>query len=388
MARPVYEIDLQAFWEDPYPDLARLRVEAPVAYVPQLDAVLISRRDDIFREEKRTDVFSSDQPEGLMTRLMGQNMMRKDGADHMAERKAIFPAVSPKTVKQHWLAQFRAATTQVLQDLAPRGRCDLVRDFAMPVSAEALKAVTGLTRMRADEMDAVSQGMIDGCANYAGDAAVEARCHDSTRLIDDHISTMWEAGSGAGAFSLLREQQKAGLPESQIRANIKLAISGGQNEPRDAIAGTVWALLQHPEQLQDVRSGRATWMRAFEEYARWMSPIGMSPRRVAQPYVLNGVALQPEDRVFLMFGSGNRDERVFARPDRYDLHQDISAAISFGAGPHFCAGAWISRALIAEAALPMLFERMPDLSLEGPARFGGWAFRGPLEVPVKWGLVN
>ncbi len=382
--RPVYDIDLQAFWQDPYPDLARLRAEAPVAYVPQLDAVLVTRRDDIFREEKRIDVFSSDQPGGLMTRLMGQNMMRKDGDAHMKERKAIFPTVSPKTVKQHWLAQFHVATAQILEDLAPLGQCDLVRDYAMPVSAEALKVVTGLTRMRAEEMDAVSQGMIDGCANYAGDPAVEARCHESTRLIDAHINEMWEEPAEAGAYSLLRVQQAAGLPEDQIRANIKLAISGGQNEPRDAIAGTVWALLQNPDQLEAIRTGEASWMQAFEEYARWISPIGMSPRRVARPYDLHDVDLAPEERVFFMFGSGNRDERVFAKPDAYDIHQDISAAISFGAGPHFCAGAWISRALIAEVALPMLFERLPDLALAGKACFGGWAFRGPLALPVVW----
>ncbi|WP_192964411.1 cytochrome P450 [Phycobacter azelaicus] len=385
MARkPVYEIDPQAFWQDPYPDLKRLRAETPVAYVPQLDAVLITRRDDIFREEKRIDVFSSDQPDGLMTRLMGQNMMRKDGAAHLQERKAIFPSVSPKTVKQHWLSQFRAATLRILEDMAPKGRCDLVRDYAMPVSAEALKAVTGLTRMRAEDMDAVSQGMIDGCANYAGDPAVEARCHESTRLIDEHISEMWEETAEAGSYSLLRVQQAARLPEDQIRANIKLAISGGQNEPRDAIAGTVWALLRYPDQLACVRTGEATWMEAFEEYARWISPIGMSPRRVARPYCLRDVDLEPGERVFFMFGSGNRDESKFARPDAYDIRQDISAAISFGAGPHFCAGAWISRALIAEVALPMLFERLQGLTLDGEAHFGGWAFRGPLSLPVRW----
>ncbi|MEM1315534.1 MAG: cytochrome P450, partial [Pseudomonadota bacterium] len=60
--------------------------------------------------------------------------------------------------------------------------------------------------------------------------------------------------------------------------------------------------------------------------------------------------------------------------------------ISFGAGPHFCAGAWASRCLIGEVALPMLFEALPGLELdpEGETRFGGWAFRGPLSVPVRW----
>lgn len=381
---PVHDVDPQAFWDDPYPDLKRMRARGPVVQVPQLGATLLLRRDDIFVNEKKIEVFSSDQPGGLMTVLMGQNMMRKDGAAHMAERKAIFPTVSPKTVQQVWVAQFRAHAGRILDDLAPRGGCDLVTDYAMPVSGEALKCITGLTDMTAQEMNRVSQGMIDGCANYAGDPAVEANCHDCTASIDRHIDTMIPRLDAAPDHSLLSVQRRVGLADDQVRANIKLAISGGQNEPRDAIAGTVWALLTHPEQLVQVMAGQASWLQAFEEYARWISPIGMSPRRVAQRHELHGVVLEPDDRVFLMFGSGNRDEAVFANPDAFDLGQDISAAISFGAGPHFCAGAWASKALIAEVALPMLFDRLPGLRLAGAARFGGWAFRGPLTLPVAW----
>jgi cytochrome P450 len=381
----VYEIDPKVFWDDPYPDLKRMRALGPVVRVPQLGATLLTRRDDIFVNEKKIDVFSSDQPGGLMTVLMGQNMMRKDGAPHLAERKAIFPTVSPKTVKQVWTDQFRAHAARILDDLAPRGVCDLVADYAMPVSAEALKSITGLTNMTAHEMNRVSQGMIDGCANYAGDPRVEANCRDCTASIDRHIDAMIPVVDAAPDQSLLSVQRRAGLSDDQTRANIKLAISGGQNEPRDAIAGTVWALLTHADQLAEVRAGRIGWLQAFEEYARWISPIGMSPRRVAQPHELHGVRLEPEERVFLMFGSGNRDERVFDDPDRFDLSRDVSAAISFGAGPHFCAGAWVSKALIAEVALPMLFDRLPDLRLVGAARFGGWAFRGPLMMPVAWG---
>lgn len=381
---PIYEIDLDSFWQDPYPDLARMRKEMPVAHVPQLGATLLTRRDDIFENEKKIDVFSSVQPEGLMTVLMGQNMMRKDGADHMAERHAIFPTVSPKTVKTVWTEQFRKNAARILDDLAPRGQCDLVADYAMLLSAEALKSMTGLTNMTAHEMNRVSQGMIDGCANYAGDPAIEAECHDCTALIDRRIDEMLPELDARPDFSLLSVQRRAGLSDEQLRANIKLAISGGQNEPRDAIAGVAWALLSHPEQLRMILAGEATWLQAFEEYARWISPVGMSPRRVARRYRLHGITFEPGDRAFLMFGSGNRDEAVFERPDEFDITRDVGKAISFGAGPHFCAGAWAAKALIAEVALPMLFERLPELKLAGDARFGGWAFRGPLSVPVRW----
>src|SRR3954467_15760532 len=105
---PRIDIDMPAFWHDPYATLARLRKEAPIAFVPQLGGTTFTRRDDIFVCEKQVDVFSSHQPQGLMNKLMGHNMMRKDGDAHMAERKAVFPTISPKTVKQHWTSQFQA----------------------------------------------------------------------------------------------------------------------------------------------------------------------------------------------------------------------------------------------------------------------------------------
>ena len=88
---PHFAIDPQEFWRDPYPALAQMRREAPICFVPQLGSTLLTRRDDIFVSEKRIDVFSSHQPAGLMIRLMGHNMMRKDGDAHMAERSIFFP---------------------------------------------------------------------------------------------------------------------------------------------------------------------------------------------------------------------------------------------------------------------------------------------------------
>jgi cytochrome P450 len=386
---PRFDIDVAAFWHDPYPTLARLRQGAPIAFVPQLGSTLLCNRDDIYVCEKRIDVFSSHQPEGLMNRLMGHNMMRKDGDAHLAERKAIFPAVSPKTVKAHWTSQFQAHADRIISGLAPAGACDFVREFALPFSAECLKSITGLTNMRFEDMNAWSQGMIDGIANYAGDPAVEARCHAATAGIDAAIDDMVPHLRKKADQSLLGVMLDCDMPMESIRANIKLAISGGQNEPRDAIAGTIWALLTHPDQLKLLMEGAIPWMQAFEEYARWISPIGMSPRRVAKPWTVRDVNFEPEERVFLMFGSANRDEKHFDRPDEFDIRRDTSKSIAFGAGPHFCAGAWASRAMVADVALPTLFARLKKLRLVAnePVRIGGWAFRGLLNLPVAWDPV-
>jgi cytochrome P450 len=383
---PHYDIDVQAFWADPYPDLARMRKETPIAFVPQLGSTIFTRRDDIFTQEKRIDVFSSHQPNGLMNVLMGHNMMRKDGEAHMSERAQMFPSVSPRVVRETWLKKFQAHSDRILDELEPKGEADLVKAFALPLSAECLKDITGLTNMRYQDMDAWSQAMIDGIANYTGNKEVEARCHAATAGIDAAIDDMIPVVSKHPNTSILGVLLASGQNIDSIRANIKLAISGGQNEPRDAISGTTWALLTHPAQLQLVRDGKAKWIDVFEEYTRWIAPIGMSPRRVARPCTYGGVEFEAEDRVFFMFGSANRDEACFDAPERFDITRDTSKSIAFGAGPHYCAGAFASRAMVADVALPSLFARLKDLRLDErePVRIVGWAFRGLLNLSVGW----
>jgi cytochrome P450 len=383
---PHYEIDVARFWDDPYPDLAQMRKHAPIAFVPQLGSTIFTRRDDIFTQEKRIDVFSSHQPAGLMNVLMGHNMMRKDGEAHMSERAAMFPSVSPRAVRDTWLKKFQAHADRIIEELAPAGRADLCKALALPLSAECLKDITGLTNMRFEDMDAWSQAMIDGIANYTGNKAVEARCHAATAGIDAAIDDMIPVVSKHPNTSILSVLLAAGQNIDSIRANVKLAISGGQNEPRDAISGSVWALLTHPEQLAWIAEGKAKWIDVFEEYARWIAPIGMSPRRVAKQWSYGGVDFEPEDRVFFMFGSANRDEACFSDGDRFDIARDTSKSIAFGAGPHYCAGAFASRAMVADVALPRIFAWLKGLRLDQaePVKIGGWAFRGLLNLPVAW----
>ena len=377
-----FNINYSDFTNNPYPVFAELRKSAPISFVPELDAILLTKHSDIFICEKNISVFSSVQPDGLMTKLMGQNMMRKDGEDHKAERRTIFPTVSPKTTQKVWKQKFVDHTKSILESLSDQDLIDVVNEFAKPVSAQALKSVTGLTNMTWQEMDRVSQGMIDGCANYIRDSSVEKNCYDCTRSIDNHIQERMEQGLGSDP-SLLSVFASVNEKFETISANIKLAISGGQNEPRDAIAGTIATLLKNRQQLKKILDGEFNWLKAFEEYARWMSPIGMSPRRIAKDFSYKDFEFSENDRVFLMFGSANRDEDIFEKPNEFRLDRDVTQSISFGAGPHFCAGAWISKTLIAEVAIPMFFEKFPKIELQSEVEYSGWAFRGPKPFFVK-----
>src|SRR6185295_14421855 len=113
---------------------------------------------------------------------------------------------------------------RILDQLAQKGGADLLAEFALPLSGECLKSVTGLTNIRYQEMDAWSQGMIDGIANYTGDSAIEARCHAATAGIDAAIDDMLPIVRKTPNHSLLSMMIHGGMPEQNVRHNIKLTI--------------------------------------------------------------------------------------------------------------------------------------------------------------------
>ena len=78
-----------------------------------------------------------------------------------------------------------------------------------------------------------------------------------------------------------------------------------------------------------------------------------------------------------------QDAAMAQRTTKADT-RDTAKAIAFGAGPHFCAGAWAARAMVADVALPSVFRRLKGLRLTGAPKIGGWAFRGLIDLPVAW----
>ena len=110
----------------------------------------------------------------------------------------------------------------------------------------------------------------------------------------------------------------------------------------------------------------------------------MSPRIIAQEHRIGDVTLTVGDNIFFMLDSSNRDEAHFDNAERFYITRDADKHIAFGAGLHFCTGAWINKTMIANVALPMLFDAMPDLQLTDNVRLGGWAFRGILNLPCAW----
>ena len=310
-------------------------------------------------------MFSSHQPAGLMNTLMGHNMMRKDGDAHMAERAAMFPAVSPRTVRDTWVRQFQAHADRILDELAPPGRADLCKAFALPLSAECLKDITGLTNMRFQDMDAWSQAMIDGIANYTGNKEVEARCHAATAGIDaaiddmipvvtkhpEHLDPQRAAGRGPADGKRPRQHQARDLRRAERAARRHLRHDlGAADASRAARAGA---------RRQGEMARRVRGICALDRADRHVA----APRRKA--VVLSAASISSR-RIACSSCSARpiATRPAFGDPDSFDITRDTPKSIAFGAGPHYCAGAFASRAMVADVALPGIFARLKGLRLD------------------------
>lgn len=390
IAAPVADwVSVDDLLADPYPTYARLRRESPVAYVPQIDRYLITTFRECFDAELDQDTFSAFEraERSPMIRAMGRPMLRKDDPQHKVERNAVSPALRPIAVKKHWAGIFRSNAAKHMAVVRELGQgADLVQHFAVPYAADNLSAVLGFDDVHHADMKNWSHTLIRGGANVTDDPAVWADTAIVCEQIDAAVERVLSKPFDPDNPSMISAMISAGLPEDILRANVRLTISGGMNEPSHVIASAVWALSAYPDQRDLVLSGRRSFKDAFEETARFHSPIGMYPRRTTRDVVVAGVTIPEGATASIVVGSANRDDSQFEHPDEFDLNRESVSHLAFGNGTHICAGNWVARAMIGEIALPALYEEFPGLTVEDPqsTTFRGWVFRGATALPVTW----
>lgn len=388
-------VSIPELYADPFPTFERLRSEGGVHWVPAIGRYLVTSYAAVHDTELDQQTFSADEQGSLMKRAMGHSMLRKDDPEHHAERRAWQPVLRPSKVKKSWLPIFERNAARYLRQMRAKGpQADLVWDFAAPFAAENLRAVTGLHNVTQEDLQRWSQTMIDATGNYADDPEVWARGEASFDEVDDALDEMlgWHRRHPDDSLlSALVAAPAHQMPVESIRANLKMTIGGGLNEPRDAIGVAAWALLQDPAQRSLTEADPSLWHAAFDEAIRWVAPIGMYSRQTTREVVLQGVRLPAGAKLGICLLSANRDETQWPDPDRFDLtRRDQGAHLAFGKGVHVCLGAWVARAEVADIALPALFRELPSLALDPqrPAVAGGWVFRGMDELPVTFGAPS
>ena len=379
-------ITIAELTRDPYPIYRRLRREAPVLRVKSVGRTFLTKAADTRLVKDNATLFSSNDPNTPMERaFLARTLMRKDHDEHRTERMAMMPALMPKTIEAVWAPLYAELAADYL-DRLPRGEIvDLFPALAGPLAARILAHAMGVPDADDDDMQRWSQTLIDGAGNFGWTPgpfeATDIANAEMDRCIRANAERVRaEPDSSALSFMV---NAKNPIPESQIIANVKIAIGGGINEPRDALLTILYGLLTHPDQLDAVRAA-GNWRSAFEEGVRWVAPIQASSRLVMEDTEIRGCFIPKGDTVMTIQASANRDEDVFEDRREFQRAARPQSASGLRQRPASLRGCAPVAANRGRHPAPMLFERFPNMTLPDPAsvRWHGFGFRGPLNLPV------
>jgi cytochrome P450 len=217
----------------------------------------------------------------------------------------------------------------------------------------------------------------------------------------------WNARAQAGAKELLEMVryalgvERARLAPGGWAARLFEAADAGRLDPEDvpgllidyiapsldttilATGHLLFLLGSHPEQWERVRRDPALAPGAVHEALRFEAPVRAFSRFAAKPYRADGVAIPGGERVLVLFGSANRDERRYEDPDRFDVRRDARDHLGFGHGVHRCAGGHLAQ-LELEALLRALLARVRRIEVGTPVPLLSNVLRGWRSFPASF----
>jgi cytochrome P450 len=161
------------------------------------------------------------------------------------------------------------------------------------------------------------------------------------------------------------------------------AVAGNETL-RNGLPGACVALIEHPDAQRRLRADPALLPSAVEEMLRWWTPVMTFRRTAATDCEIGGQPIRAGDKVVVSFTSANRDEAVFADPDRFDIGRQPNPHLVFGHGPHFCLGAHLARVQV-RALFEEVLARTSSLAYAGrPSWLRSNFQRGVKRLPVAW----
>jgi cytochrome P450 len=393
------EITIEQLENDPYPIFARLRREAPIAWIPVLGSWLASNWTYCWQIASDSEHFVGGTDPAL-DHIFGQPcVLSVDGEVHEDLRSMLDPHLRPRAVNRYIEALARPIAQKYLAEIRDRGSAELMAEYFEPISVRALGDVLGLKQVDSATLRSWFHDLSSGFVNKAVDAegnflnpAGFARSDAARGEIEAVITPMLDRLTKEPDDSALSHWLHDGMPQGQVRSReyifptLLTILLGGMQEPGHACGSTMLGLFTQPAQLRRVIEDKRLIPKAVQEGLRWLSPITTTMgRRPKQDIEAGGVTLPAGQNVLLSYGSANRDETQFAQPETYNLDRPPRQHLAFGTGVHVCAGSFFAPQ-VARIALEELLGALPSIELD-PAHevvVWGWFFRGPRALHVRW----
>ncbi len=337
---------------------------------------VVSRYDDVMTVLRTPEIYSSntggDRQGGGTTmkdeRAAGKILNYTDDPHHRVLRSLVNKGFTAQAVGR-LEAELRRRANLLIDDF-PRGRpFDFVSHFSRELPLQAICIVLGVPQEdRLQLCDWIDQGLAADSPNvlgkesylkimaYAARIIAEKRRH----TLDDILSKIVQAR--------LDDEGGRALTDEELINFFALLFPAGAETTRSAIGGGLRALIQHPDQLRQLRVDPGLVKSAVEEFVRWMTPSIYKRRTVTRDVMLGGKSLKRGDKVTIWEMSANRDASVFDDPFRFDISRQPNRHIGFGFGAHICLGAGLAR-LEIKIAIEELLRRIERFELAGPAHW-------------------
>ncbi|HKF78183.1 MAG TPA: cytochrome P450 [Candidatus Dormibacteraeota bacterium] len=379
-----------AFWHQPLSarmaHFAALREHGPFTRTPFVDAVTgeqgeffaVTGYGEVVEISHRPLDFCSGRGSTAINDLPSDAMeffgsfIVMDDPRHARQRGIVARAFTPRKLEE-LLDSVEQICSELIDGMCERGEVDLVEAISEPFPLLVICDMMGIPRSEFSTVLRATNVILG-----AGDA-------DRLGGREDVLGALLEAGMQlTGLMNELAEHRRAhpaddlttalvhnDLGEDMLAPHelapffILLAVAGNDTT-RTAISLGMQLLHENPDQ-------RAMWQRdlgavtttAVEEIVRAASPVTFMRRTVTRDLTLSGQNFREGDRVVLFYGAANRDPRVFADPERFDVLRDPNPHVGFGGpGPHFCLGAHLARRELA-VVFRQLFTRLPDIEVAG-----------------------
>ncbi|MBP2327279.1 cholest-4-en-3-one 26-monooxygenase [Kibdelosporangium banguiense] len=292
-----------------------------------------------------------------------------DPPDHTRMRRLTFKAFAPARMAA-LAGPIRRIAGSLLATAAAKGEFDLADDVALLLPFEVLAELLGVPGSdRRMVIGWARQTVNLGDPEY--DPSVTDAGTDVFRQILDYFMQFARYRAGTPAddlFSVLSAARVKGdrLSPEEIAVFATTLITAGSETTYCSVTGAVLALLEHPDQLAMLRADRSLIPGAVAEMLRWITPVTHFARNVVAGTEIAGQPIVAGERVVMWYTSANRDEAVFADPDRFDITRSPNPHLTFGGGgPHVCIGnglAVLELRMFLEAALDLI----PRIEFAGP----------------------
>ena len=368
--------------DDPHAIFARLREREPVAWIPALNAWLVTRRDLALQAMRDDAALTVDDPRFSTARVIGPMMLSRDGAEHDRHRAPFSRPFRLKPVRERFDDVVARTTGELIDAIEPRGSADLRRDLAGPLAAAAVIHALGL-----DQADraAVLGWYEQIVASVSGIAAGDDPTPDGAAAFDQ-LGASIERALGGESLVADAAGDAGGLTRDEVVSNAAVLMFGGIETTEGMIANAVRHLLEHPDQLARLRADAGLIPNAIEESLRLEPAAATIDRYATRDFELGGASVTQGDLVVISIAAANRDPATFDRPDTFDItRENARLHLAFAHGPHVCIGMHLAR-LEAQTAVKTLLARLPTVRLDDPANAKprGLVFRKPPALEVSW----